>query len=301
MTAPTDTLREMPRSELAPETVEFYLEAMRTLEEADVPFLVGGAYAYARYTGIARYTKDFDVFVRPADFERALDAFTRRGWPAERSFPHWLGKTYRGEDFVDVIFSSGNAVARVDDLWFEKSVSGTVLDHSVRLVPAEEMIWSKAFIMERERFDGGDVAHLLRGCAPELDWERLLDRFDVNGGWRVLFVHLVLFGYIYPGDAGRVPGLVFDRLIDRLRHEAPETGADPRLCRGPILSRSQYLIDLYRWGYLDARRLPTGNMSAEEIEQWTVAAANDGDVTQLQALEDPESLGDREGYAKMAP
>ena len=26
------------------------------------------------------------------------------------------------------------------------------------------MIWSKAFIMERERFDGADVAHLLLHC-----------------------------------------------------------------------------------------------------------------------------------------
>ena len=39
------------------------------------PFLVGGAYAFARYTGIERHTKDFDVFVRPRDFDRALDAF----------------------------------------------------------------------------------------------------------------------------------------------------------------------------------------------------------------------------------
>ena len=33
------------------------------------------------------------------------------------------------------------------------------------LIPAEEMIWSKAFIMERERYDGADVAHILRACA----------------------------------------------------------------------------------------------------------------------------------------
>ena len=30
------------------------------------------------------------------------------------------------------------------------------------VVPAEEMIWSKAFIQERERFDGADIHHLLR-------------------------------------------------------------------------------------------------------------------------------------------
>ncbi|HEY7213826.1 MAG TPA: nucleotidyltransferase [Thermoanaerobaculia bacterium] len=286
MATPIETASEKSQPSLAAETIEFYREAMQTLENAGVPFLVGGAYAFARYTGIKRYTKDFDIFVRPADYERALDTFMEKGWQTERSFPHWLGKTLRGEDFVDVIFSSGNGVARVDDLWFEKAVEGKVLDLPVRLIPVEEMIWSKSFIMERERFDGADVAHLLYCRAADLDWERLLGRFDANGGWRVLFAHLVLFGYIYPGDAGRIPRHVLEGLTDRLRQDAPDPATDPLLCRGPILSRSQYLIDIYRWGYQDARLRPAGNMSVEEIEQWTVAAEEDGDVTQYQALED---------------
>jgi hypothetical protein len=158
----------------------------------------------------------------------------------------------------------------------------------VKLIPAEEMIWSKSFIMERERFDGADVAHLLR-CTPKLDWDRLLSRFEVNGGWRVLFAHLILFGYVYPGDAERIPSEVLDRLAERLRHDTPNPDADPLLCRGPILSRSQYLIDLYRWGYQDARLRPVGNLSVEDVEHWTLAAEKDGDVTQYQALEDPHS------------
>jgi len=286
MANPTAAPIETSKKQLAPETISFYREAMAVFEEAAVPFLVGGAYAFARYTGVERYTKDFDVFVRPEDFERALDAFTRKGWKTERTAPHWLGKVWRDEDFVDVIFSSGNGVARVDELWFERAVAGRVLDRSVRLIPAEEMIWSKAFIMERERFDGADVAHLLRCCAEKLDWEHLIERFEPNGGWRVLFAHLVLFSYIYPGEAGRLPKRVFHQLMERLRDETPDPGEDPRLCRGSILSRSQYLIDLYRWGCHDARLRPMGNMSPEEIEHWTVAAEEDGDVTQFQALEE---------------
>jgi hypothetical protein len=289
MANPTEPTAAIATNELPQATIEFYRDAMRALEESGVPFLVGGAHAFGRYTGIVRYTKDFDIFVRPADFDRALDAFTRQGWQTERSFPHWLGKAYLNGDFVDVIYSSGNGVARVDDLWFEKAVEGKVLDRAVKLVPAEEMIWSKSFIMERERFDGADVAHVLRCCAPDLDWERLLGRFDVNGGWRVLFAHLILFGYIYPGDAGRIPAGILDRLMDRLRRDMLNPDADPLLCRGPILSRSQYLIDLYRWGYQDARLRPVGNMSVEDIEHWTLAAEKDGDVTQFPALEDPGS------------
>src|SRR5580765_5704337 len=95
---------------LAPGTRDFYQRAMRTLREADVPFLVGGAYAFERYTGIARHTKDFDIFVRPTDLDHTLETFAAAGYHTELSFPHWLGKAFCGGDFIDVIFASGNGV-----------------------------------------------------------------------------------------------------------------------------------------------------------------------------------------------
>ncbi len=276
---------------LAAETADFYREAMATLEAAGVPFLVGGAYAYARYTGIVRHTKDFDVFLRLRDFDRALDALTCRGWRPERTSPHWLGKAYQGDDFVDLIFSSGNGVAQVDDVWFEHAVEETVLDRPARLVPAEEMIWSKAFIMERERFDGADIAHLLHARAADLNWDRLLRRFEPHDGWRVLLAHLILFGYIYPGAAQLIPGSVLATLAGRLTGDGGNaTGAagpvaDERICRGPILSRSQYLVDIVQWGYEDARLRPEGSMSPKDVAHWTSAAEQDGDTSQLAAIE----------------
>ncbi|MFL6192885.1 MAG: hypothetical protein ACJ75H_01845 [Thermoanaerobaculia bacterium] len=284
LTAPPDKTTEL----LSPETIEFYRDAMTALDEAGVPFLVGGAYAYARYTGIARHTKDFDVFVRPGDFDRALDAFARQGWETRRTFSHWLGKGLKGDDFVDVIFSSGNGVARVDDLWFRHAVDEVVLERPAKLAPAEEMIWSKSFIMERERFDGADVSHLLHCRAGDLDWDRLLLRFDRHGGWRVLMAHLVLFGYIYPGDAHLIPNRIIEALNDRLRRETehPPAPEAEKVCRGTILSRSQYLVDTHLWDYQDARVQPYGAMTPKEVEAWTLAAEDDGDVTQLEMLEE---------------
>jgi len=269
---------------LAPGTADFYREAMAALEAAGVPVLVGGAYAYARYTGIVRHTKDFDVFLRPVDLDSALAVLARKGWKTELTFPHWLGKAWHGDDFVDLIFSSGNGVAQVDDLWFEHAVEETVLDRPARLVPAEEMIWSKAFIMERERFDGADVAHVFHSRAAMLDWDRLLRRFEPHGGWRVLLAHLVLFGYVYPGDAQLIPARVLSALAGRLGGDA-SSPEDERICRGPILSRSQYLVDVLQWGYEDARLRPEGSMSPEDVAQWTIAAEKDGDISQLAAIE----------------
>jgi hypothetical protein len=140
----------------------FYVDALRKLGETGIPFLLGGAFAFSHYSKVPRDTKDIDVFVRPDDFPRVLDAFSQAGYETEIPFPHWLGKIRQGPHFMDVIFASGNGVARVDDLWFDHAPRADMLGMIVRLSPAEEMIWSKAFIQERERFDGADVLHLLR-------------------------------------------------------------------------------------------------------------------------------------------
>jgi hypothetical protein len=250
-------------------TRAFYRRALRRLRLAGVPFLVGGAYAFARYTGIERHTKDFDVFLRRADAPRALDALAADGCQTDLVFPHWLGKAFSGDDYVDVIFSSGNAVAEVDEAWFEHAVAEEVLGLPVRLIPAEEMIWSKAFIMERERFDGADIAHLLLARGPDLDWPRLVARFGDH--WRVLLSHLVLFGFIYPSERDRIPAGVVRDLTARLAAEMEEPAPGDPVCRGTILSRAQYLVDLDRHGLRDARRRPDGGMSPAEIAHWTAA------------------------------
>ena len=254
---------------LAPQTQAFYSDVIQRLTAASVPFLVGGAYALAPYTGIVRHTKDFDIFVRRRDYDRVQQTLEARGCATELTFPHWLGKAFCGEDFIDVIFSSGNAIATVDDEWFTHAVPSEVFGLPVRLCPAEEIIWSKSFIMERERFDGADIMHLLRARARQMDWERLLRRFNSN--WRVLFMHLLMFGYVYADERAAVPKWVMDELLARLQREMHEPAQDEKLCRGTILSREQYLIDIGKWGYGDARLPPHGAMTPQQIGLWTDA------------------------------
>jgi hypothetical protein len=254
--------------DLSLETQGFYRRAARLLEEGDVPFLVGGAYALAHYTGIVRHTKDFDVFVRPEDCPRALEALARGGYRTELTFAHWLGKAFHGEDFVDVIFSSGNGVAKIDDLWFEHAETATLFGERVKLCPIEEIIWSKAFVCERERFDGADINHLLRARGRELDWKRILERFGPH--WRMLLTHLVLFGFVYPSERDAVPAWVTSDLTRRLEAEA-KAPASRRICQGTLLSRIQYAIDMDQWGYADARLDHEAGMTRKEVNDWTEA------------------------------
>jgi Nucleotidyl transferase of unknown function (DUF2204) len=252
-----------------PATDRFYRRVLRELRAAGIEALVGGGYALERYLGIGRLVKDLDLFLRPDDVPRALDHLGRHpGWRTELTFPHWLGKVKRRSDHVDLIFNAGNGVCAVDDEWFTHAVPSQVLDVPALLCPVEEMIWSKAFVMERERFDGSDVAHLLHACADTLDWARLTRRFGRH--WRILFAHLTLFGFIYPSERRRIPESVMRRCLSLLEQEM-RTAPSRRICRGTLTSRAQYLADLELWGYEDARLAPYGSMTEEETSIWTAA------------------------------
>jgi hypothetical protein len=255
---------------VAPETAAFYRRALRVLLDAEVPFLVGGAFAHACYTGIRRSTKDLDLFIRREDYERVAALMQAEGWRAELTYPHWLGKVYAGEDFIDLIFNSGNGLTPVDERWFRNNAQAEVLGVPVRLANMEDGLLSKAFIMERERYDGADVAHLLQAKAEQFDWPGLLERFGPH--WRVLLAHLILFGYTYPGERHRVPRWVMDKLIARLATETRQLPPEGlHVCFGTLLSREQYLHDVEQLGYVDGRLTRASTMTPEDVAGWTEA------------------------------
>jgi hypothetical protein len=246
--------------------VAFYRTVLRALRDARIPFLIGGGYATARHTHIDRAAKDLDILIKQDDWPASARALRGVGIRACLPYPHWLGKAIGRNGMVDIIFNSGNAVARVDDDWFEHAVEARVLGFSVRLCPPEELLWSKAFVMERERFDGADVLHIILTVGRRLDWHRLCRRFE--GHEPVLLAHLNLFGYVYPGQNGVIPPWVVRHLAGA---PGPAVPAGARLCRGTVLSRQQYLVDVTRWGFLDGRLPPYGRMTARERAIWTAA------------------------------
>jgi hypothetical protein len=265
----------------------FYRAVLEFLNEGGFHYLVGGGHALEQYAGALRVSKDLDLFVRRADLSSLLEWLSDKGFLTELSFPHWLAKVFSGRDFIDIIFSSGNGVCAVDDSWFEHSVPGETLGMKVNLCPAEELIWSKTFVMERERYDGADVAHVIRARGDRLDWPRLLRRFETH--WHVLLSHLILFDFIYPSERSVIPGWLIRDLLQRLEAEQAQPLARNHVCRGTLLSRSQYRTDVEDWGYQDARQPPFGSMTAEETAQWN--AATDGSTPQKTSNESLSKVG----------
>jgi len=293
---------------LNPRTRSYYTSMLEVLRDSGVPFMVGGAYSTMAYTGIERHTKDLDLFCKREDFDSIMMLLKSCGCIGQMIFPHWLDKAFNGDDFIDIIFNSGNGKSIVDDSWFQDAPECEVLGiPGIKLVRPEEIIWSKAFICERERYDGADVAHLIRVQGPKMDWKRLLERFSDGHDWRVLFSHITLFGYIYPDanvDGECIPDWVYDYFMEksvqerndlkllreqkkRATEESTTNGSsiqysagnapliekiERKICCGPSLSREQYLVDVSRWGYRDARSSEMGGpMGPSDIALWTAA------------------------------
>jgi hypothetical protein len=245
------------------------IDAFGVLIEHDVPFLVGGTFAYTLFTGLVRPTKDLDIFVTREALPSALKVLEDAGFSTSTPFPHWLAKAWTPEVAIDLVFSSGNGVARVDQDWWTHAAEVNLFELPVRMCPIEELIWSKSFVMERERYDGADIAHLLRARGHAIDWARLRARY---GPYQlVLASHLLLFHFIY-SDAERLlpPGLLRDVLAEAAPPPVPVAG--PPVCWGTLLSREQYLDDVSSIGYADARRV-AATMTETELDVWTRAIA----------------------------
>jgi predicted nucleotidyltransferase len=255
------------------DTNTFYRRTLHVLSDAHVPFLVGGSHAYLEFTGIARHTKDFDLFLQQKDLDRALDALREAGYRTEIAFPHWLAKAHHSGDHVDLVFASGNGICVVDQEWFDHAIDADVLGMPVKIAPLEEFLWQKAFVMERERFDGADIMHLLRTRAEIIHWNRLIERFDRY--WPLLLTYLTMFVFIYPSERHRIPMSVFEELLSRLRQQlSPSQNGEEKVCQGTLVSRGQYMVDIGQYGFTDARLAPRGRMSPEEAIYWTWAIEN---------------------------
>lgn len=234
----------------ADEACAFYAAILEVLNNAGAPYLVGGSHAASIYTGVPPMTKDIDVFCLAGDYPRLLKAGIDAGYEAEVEDERWIAKLKRGPWFCDVIFGSANMVQPVTESWFTEQRTATFCGVRAPVVAATELIWSKTFIMDRQRFDGNAVAQLILRTHEQIDWPRLLAYMEQH--WEVLLTHVLRFRYIYPSERARIPDWVLDELLTRLadQREMPRPGR--RACRGRLFSRDDFQIDITEWGFADA-------------------------------------------------
>jgi len=227
----------------------FYAKVLKILKEAKFTFMVAGGFAVNAYTGLRRPTKDIDIFVKAGDYPKILNKFTSLGYKTQVHDERWIAKIFKGKLYVDLIFGSSNLVAPVTDDWFKDSQTARFFNHEVKIPSVTDLIWSKVFIQNRDRYDGADIAHLILVKNDQINWERLMCSMEQY--WEVLLVHLLNFRFIYPSEREKVPSWLMRELLSRLKHQFELPTPKMKVCRGRMFSVADYAMDVTELGFAD--------------------------------------------------
>ena len=225
----------------------FYKEALTLMNKSKIPYMIAGAFALRQYTDVYRDTKDLDIFCKPTDYPKFLKLFEENGYKTEVTDPRWLAKAIKGDFFVDIIFSNTSNTYIVDDNWIERAEKGKLFGKNVKILPPEELIISKIFIKNRDRYDGADINHIILRYGDQLKWDRIMHYMDKY--WLLLLEKIINYLFVYPSDRDKVPEKIFNELMERANHIYKMPISDKKVCLGPLIDHEQYETDIVEWGY----------------------------------------------------
>ncbi len=193
---------------------EIYRLVISKANARGLRFAIGGGFAVNVYTGLQRNTKDLDIYIAPSDCETMIEILAQAGMSDYyEQLPYDRKWIYRGTAdgvIVDLIWAMANQAARVDEAWLTRGPEVEIAGQQLRLLPPEELLWTKLYVVQRDRCDWPDVLNLIYSRGETLDWKHLLKRLGDDAA--LLAGVLTLFVWLCPGRARMVPGWLWERL-----------------------------------------------------------------------------------------
>jgi hypothetical protein len=155
------------------ELVETLRKAALILQEAGVPFVLGGGLAsWAR--GGPETEHDLDVMVKPEDAERALEAFAAAGFVTEKPPEQWLYKAWDGDVLIDIIFEPKGGP--VDDGIFGRAEKLEVSAVGMDVMALEDVMVTKLLALGEHELDYENVLEIARSLREQIDWDDVRSR-----------------------------------------------------------------------------------------------------------------------------
>jgi hypothetical protein len=196
-----------------PEEWAIYKQVIRRARESGIRFAIGGGLAAMTYAGQWRNTKDLDIYIKSADkggMQEILSSLGLEDYYSVHAYDrNWIYRSHKGETIVDVMWAMANQRATVDDSWME----GPEVEadgERFRLLAPEDALWSKLYVMQRDRTDWPDGWNLLYGVGADLDWRRIVANVADD---RPLLAGLVsAFSWICPERASQFPAWLWSEL-----------------------------------------------------------------------------------------
>lgn len=230
-----DWSRHIPEGEWA-----LYRRVLDGMLEQNIAFALGGGFAFSYHAHRWRDTKDIDLYVLPRDRQRTIEIVERAGFQDlhdQKSYDRgWIYRGTRDGVIADIIWAMANQRAQVDEEWLRRGPTVELRGLRLKMLPAEELIWAKLYIIQRERCDWPDLLNILYVQGPSLDWGHLLDRVDQES--RVLGGLLALFSWMCPARAAEFPPWLWESVGLRPPAAAPDV---------PLDSRRVALLDSRDW------------------------------------------------------
>ncbi|HWQ53863.1 MAG TPA: nucleotidyltransferase [Bryobacteraceae bacterium] len=231
------TAPEYTTAPISDEQWSVYRQVIAQAREKGIPFALGGGLAVSVYTGHWRESKDLDIYILPHDRDSMIDITRRVGLvdyfdqrPYDRT---WIYRSCSNEVIVDLMWAMANHRAPVDESWLLYGAQVNVNGEHLRVLPVEEMIWDKLYVLQRDRCDWPEAMKLIYAAGPTLDWEHLLERMGED--LPLLAGVISVFRWICPGRAHAFPRWIWERL--ELSAPQPGTAPDTDRSRVELLDR----------------------------------------------------------------
>jgi len=196
-----------------------YKETVDKLEKAGVPYLLGGGIAVAAY-GRKRATKDIDLYLKPTDTARALEALGKAGFEVNpMKDVKWLAKAYKDGVTVDFILENIGGILMTDDtLGRGRYMQG--YGSRMFVMSPEDLVFRKMLAMRCMRDDWYDCVAVLSNTYQEFDWDyflKLVEGFTERALSFVLFLRTD-WDHVIP-----VPQRVVSALLSRMKEAVSYT------------------------------------------------------------------------------